>query len=181
MVAANAKQAGSAAEATALPRWLDRVGAALASPRLALSSSDSPAARGRASSDITLLLFVALVARETQLFASAAWMLVDGDWAGAITVILAGAQKYLLVAILLLLAGAGALWILSGKRRSMADDFDLICVCLIPLVVIEIANALLFAFGLNIHPAGIVVGYAWFALLWGLAFLQTRSRGDKSQ
>jgi hypothetical protein len=161
-----------------LPRWVDRVGAALVAPRVALASSDSPQGRGRASSDITLLLFFALLARETHLFASAGWMMVDGDWAGAFMILVSGAQKYLLVGVVLLLAGTIALWILAGRRRSMPDDFDLVCVTLTPLVVLELANALLFSLGLDIHPFGIVIGYTWFGLLWVLALLQARSRTE---
>ncbi len=175
-MAASAEPKTTAKQAPVLKRWFDRIGAALVAPRLALAVSDSSEGRGRASSDITLLLFVALIARETHLFASAGWMIVDGDWAGAFMVILSGAQKYLLMAIVLLMAGSIALWILAGKRRSMADDFDLVCVTLTPLVILELVNALLFELGLNIHPVGIVIGYAWFGTLLLLALLQARSR-----
>lgn len=120
------------------------------------------------------------MARETHLFASSGWMILDGDWAGAFTVLLTGAQRYLLVGILLLLAGTAALWILAGRKRSMADDFDLVCVTLTPLVAVELLNALLFELGLNIHPGGIVVGYTWFGLLWMLALVQARSRAEKA-
>ncbi len=161
-----------------LARWVDRVGAALAAPRLALAASDSPAGRGRASSDITLLLFLALFVRETHLFASAGWMFVDGDWAGAFMVLVSGAQKYLLVAVVLLMVGTLVLWILAGARRSMADDFDLVCVTLTPLVVLELVNAILFELGFDLHPAGIVIGYTWFAALWVLSLLQARSRSE---
>ena len=176
MAAGNAETREACRQAQVLRRWPDRIGAALAAPKLALAASDSPEGRGRASSDITLLLLVALVVRETHLFGSAGWMIVDGDWAGAFMVLIAGAQKYLLMSIILLLAGSFALWILAGKRRSLADDFDLVCVTLIPLVMLELVNALLYEVGLNIHPVGIVVGYAWFATLWVWALLQARSR-----
>jgi hypothetical protein len=159
-----------------LTRWVDRVGAALVAPKLALGASDSPAGRGRASSDIALLLLIALIARETHLFVTAGWMLKDGEWAGALTVLATGAQKYLVVGVILLLGGTIALSILAGRQRSIADDFDLVCVALIPLVVLELANALLFAFGINLHPVGIVIGYGWFAILWVLSWLQTRTR-----
>jgi hypothetical protein len=165
-------------EHVVLSRWVDRVGAALAAPRLALASSDSAAGRGRASSDITLLLFLALFVRETHIFASSGWMIVDGDWAGAFMVLVAGLQRYLLVAVVLLIVGTLALWILAGRRRSMADDFDLLCVSLTPLVVLELANALLYKVGLDIHPVGIVVGYGWFGVLWVLSLLQARSRDE---
>jgi hypothetical protein len=178
VAAERSKEEPSASQPVVLDRWVDRVGAALAAPRLALAASDSPEGRGRASSDITLFLFLALLARETHLFASSGWMLVDGDWAGAFTVLLSGAQKYLLVGILLLLVGTFALWVMAGQRRSLADDFDLICVTLTPLVVMELVNALFFELGLNIHPAGIVLGYTWFGLLWMLALLQARSRDE---
>lgn len=176
-MAAVSDEAPSGAQAApALTRWVHRIGAALVAPKLALAASDSQAGRGRASSDIALLLLLALIARETHLFVTAAWMLVDGEWAGAFTVLASGAQKYLLVGVVLLLGGTVGLSILAGRRRSIPDDFDLVCVTLIPLVVLELANALLFELGVNLHPVGAIVGYAWFALLWVLSYLQTRNR-----
>lgn len=176
MVAAEKRSETRSADSPALARWIDRIGAALAAPKLALSVSDTPAGRGRASSDVVLLLLIALVARETHLFVTAGWLLVDGEWGGAFMVLMGGAQKYLIVGVILLLAGSVLLSILAGRRRSIGDDFDLVCIALTPLVVLELANALLYAAGLDLHPLGIVIGYSWFAYLWVLGLLQTRTR-----
>jgi hypothetical protein len=175
VVAAEKSESDDASQ-PALARWIDRVGAALAAPKLALAVSDTPQGRGRASSDIALLLLIALVARETHLFVTAGWLLWDGEWAGAFMVLASGAQKYLIVGVILLLAGSVLLSLLAGRRRSIADDFDLVCVALTPLVALELANAFFFALGVDLHPAGIVIGYTWFAFLWILGLMQTRTR-----
>ena len=159
-----------------LPRWIQRIGAAVVAPRLAMSASDRPEGSGRSSSDIVLLLFVAIVAIETKLFATAGWMLADGDWSGAFTVLVVGARDRLVGPIVLLLAGTVALTIVAGRRRSASDDFDLVCVALIPLVVVELVNSLLFRAGVDARALGVVVGYAWALGLWGLAYLQTQKR-----
>lgn len=176
MVAANDETESGVQQPLVLTRWIDRVGAALVAPKLALAASDTQAGRGRASSDIALLLLIALIARETHLLVTAGWMLLDGEWAGAFTVLVTGAQKYLVVGVVLLLVGTVCLSLLAGRRRSMPDDFDLVCVTLVPLVVLELVNALIFELGVNLHPAGIVLGYGWFAFLWVLSYLQTRTR-----
>ena len=46
---------------------------------------------------------------------------------------------------------------------------------------LELANALLFELGLNIHPVGIVVGYGWFGALWILSLFQARRRPNRRQ
>ena len=163
-------------ENTQLGRWLDRVGAAVAAPTLALASSDAVGNGGRASSDVTLLLLVALFAVETKLFFSAGWMMADGDISGGFSLILMSAHDQLVLSIVLLLAGSALLTIMAGRRRSLSDDFDLMCVALMPLIVIEVANSLVFAVGLDIHQAIAIVGYGWTALLFVLAYRQTQSR-----
>jgi hypothetical protein len=125
-------------------------------------------------------LLIALVARETHLFVSAGWLLVDGEWSGAFMVLASGAQKYLIVGVILLLSGSVLLSIVAGRRRAIADDFDLVCVVLTPLVVLELANALFFALGVDLHSAGIIIGYTWFAFLWVFSLLQTRTREQRS-
>jgi hypothetical protein len=164
-----------------LTRWVDRVGAALVAPRRALAASDSPEGRGRASSDITALLFLALLAVETHLFVKAGWLLYDGQWGGALVELLNGMQKCLLVAVIVLLAGSALLSLLGGRRRSIADDFDLVCVCLTPLVVVELVNALFVLAGvLAAHQVLVVIGYGWFAILWILSLQQIRRREQPS-
>lgn len=161
-----------------LGRWATRIGAALVAPRLALRESDSPAGQGRASSDITGLLLLAIVALKAERFGIAGWMVRDGDFGGAFTVVMVGAREHLIMPILLLLAGSVALSLLAGRRRSFARDFDLTCVSLTPLVVLEVLHAILAHAGLDVHLAAVVVGYTWFAGILVLAFLQTRRRSS---
>ena len=159
-----------------LPRWMDRIGAAVVAPRTALAISDTAEGRGRASSDVAILLLLALVAVETSLFAMAGWSIWDGDWSGALTVIMVGAKQRLAMPIVLLFGATVALTIIAGRRRSPADDFDLVSVALVPLVLVELLHTLLAAAGLDIRFALIYFGYGWSVVLWGLAYLQTRSR-----
>ncbi len=164
----------------ALGRWLVRIGAALAAPRLALAASDSPEGQGRSSSDITVLLLLAVVVLKTELFAMAGWMVGDGDFRGALTVLMVGAREHLIMPIILLLVSSVVLTVLAGRRRRIASDFDLVCVALTPLVVIELVHALAHAVlpytGFDLHTASVVVGYSWSAGVMVLAFMQTRSR-----
>ncbi|MCP4443730.1 MAG: hypothetical protein GY811_00095 [Myxococcales bacterium] len=159
-----------------LGRWSTRIGAALVAPVLALRISDSPAGRGCSSSDITLLLLLAVVALKTELFATAGWMLRDGDYSEALTVLMVGSRELLIMPIILLLGGSVLLSLLAGRRRSLARDFDLVCVALTPLVVVELVHALIALAGVDVHFASVIVGYTWSAALLLLALGQARQR-----
>lgn len=157
------------------------MGAAIAAPRVAMAASDTPAAQGRASSDIAILLLLAVLAVETRLMAISGWMIVDGDWSGAITVFLVGARQHLTMPIILLLGASVVLTIFAGKRRRISDDFDLVSVALIPLVVVELLNSALFLMGLDVHQIAVYLGYTWAAGLLVVAYLQTRKRSLPTQ
>ncbi len=159
-----------------LGRWLARIGAALAAPRLALAASDSPEGQGRSSSDSTLLLLLAVVALKTELFVISGWMVADGDYQGALTVLMVGAREHLIMPIIVLLVSSIVLSIVAGKRRSLARDFDLVCVALTPLVILEVLYALLLHAGLDLHLPSVVLGYGWAGALFVLAVMQSRSR-----
>lgn len=165
----------------ALGHWLTRIGAALVAPRLALRASDSPTGQGRSSSDITLLLLLAVVVLKTELFSMAGWMVGDGDYRGAFTVLMVGAREHLIMPIILLLAGSVVLSILAGRRRALASDFDLVCVALTPLVAVELVHALVAKAGLDIHTISVAIGYSWSAALMLLALQQARRRPLKKK
>ncbi len=159
-----------------IPRWIDRVGAALVDPIGAMRASDTPAGQGRAASDVALLLLLTVLAVETHLFVSAAWMLRDGEWSGALTVLLVGARGLFAMPIVVLLVGGVAVTLSAGRKRRPADDFDLSCVALTPLIALELVNALVSRFALDLHTAISYVGYTWFCVLLVLAYRQARSR-----
>ncbi len=158
-----------------------RIGAALAAPRLALKASDSPAGQGRSSSDITLLLLLTVAVLKTELFSMAGWMVGDGDYVDALTVLLVGAREHLIMPIILLLVGSVVLTLLAGRRRAVASDFDLVCVALTPLVAVELVHSLFQFTGLDVHLISVVIGYSWSALLMVLALMQARSRPLKTK
>ena len=163
-----------------LPRWMDRIGAALVAPRAALRASDGPEGQGRASSDITTLLLLTIAAIETELFVTVGWMVADGEYSGALTVLVTGAQKHLIMPIILLIGGGLALTLLAGKRRSTSRDFDLTCVALTPLVIAELVHSLVTHLGIHAHAVAVSIGYGWATTLWVLALVHARGRDRES-
>jgi hypothetical protein len=157
-------------------RWVDRLGAALLDPVRAFAVSETKAGQGRAASDLALLLLLAVFAIETQIFVTAGWMLMDGEWAGALTVLVVGAREHLAMPMVVLVLGTVLLTLAAGRRRRPSEDFDLSCVALTPLVALELANSLLLVIGIDAHSALLYVGYAWFAVMLWLALQQTRKR-----
>jgi len=163
-----------------LGTWIERIGAALVAPALALQASDSPEGQGRSSSDITILLLLTVVAVQTDVFVTAGWMIGDGDFRGALTVILVGSRQRLLMPILLMMGASLILTLVAGRRRSIARDFDLVCVALTPLVVVELVNSLVAVAGFDVHQVSAILGYCWALFSMFLAFKQTRSRALQS-
>jgi len=144
--------------------------------------SDAPYGHGRASSDLTLLLFLVVFAMKPQLLITSLWLLWDGEFLGALTFLGSGAREYLSTPILLLLLGTIALTVAAWRRRAFAQDFDLLCIVLVPLVVIELLHTLLHALFHTFLPTEIlfapslIIGYAGSLTLLFFAFQQTRSR-----
>lgn len=138
--------------------------------------SDTPEGQGRAASDTTLLLLLTILAVETKLVVSVFLMLRYGEWQAAISTLVGGARDLLAMPVVVLLGGSVLLTLSAGRRRRPADDFDLTCVALTPLVLLELVNALLIKLGLDLKLVLVYIGYSWFAALLVVAYRQTRRR-----
>lgn len=163
--------------------WLTRIGLALVGPRWALAIADDPAESGRAGIDLVLLLLVTFAAVHTREIVAAAWLAIaidPGIGGRALVDILA---RTVTTPLAWLLIGAGVIWVFAGSRRALGRDFDLACVGVVPMVVVEIvANLVARALDLDVPPvmawtiAG--VGFAWTAVVIMLGVIQARGRAD---
>ncbi len=80
-----------------------------------------------------------------------------------------------------LFVAAIALTLAIGRRRSLARDFDLACVALVPFVIVELVTGLAvwLAPGLARDPAGMIAGvvaYGWAGAILVLAWRRARRR-----
>ena len=162
------------------PRNLvERLGAALAAPALALGHADSEQGGGRAPADLAVLILVGFTATHLEPLGRAAWLVVDGDAMSAVHALLGLLADALRAPLLFVAIGGILVTIAAGRRRQLAGDFDLACVAAVPIgamaVVFELAGRAGVPLPLARH-GGTAVGLAWGALLLVLAARQARRR-----
>jgi thiol-disulfide isomerase/thioredoxin len=160
--------------------WLARIGLAIVRPRWALAIAADRRNAGRSGSDLILAIGVLLLATQLRGLATAAWLgaaVAPGFGARAAMGVL---TRALTVDLGLLLIGALAVFALAGSRRSLGRAFDLACVAVLPLAVVDlIATVAVRAADLAVPPAvsWLLSGlaYCWMGALIALAIRPARS------
>ena len=158
----------------ASPGWLARLGLAVIRPRWALALAADRRSAGRAGQDLIAAIAVVMLATQLRGLATAVWLgliVAPGFGLRAAMRVLTGA---LTVDLVLLLAGALIVFALAGARRNLGRAFDLACVAVLPLVVVDlVATVAVRAAGLAVPAAvswGLAgVSYAWLGMLIALA------------
>jgi len=158
--------------------FVQRVGLALVAPRWALAVADDPRHPGRPGTDLVRLLVGVILCVQTRALVGAAWLgAVAGASIGGRALLRAVADP-LTLPLVLLVAATGVLWLGGGPRRAVGRAFDLACVALVPLVVVELVGTLLFRAALDASPpvrtAALGIGFAWAGALVALALVQMR-------
>lgn len=163
------------------PGLLTRLGLAIAGPRWALALADEPDHAGRAGTDLIRLLALSLVAIHTRELMAAGWLaaVIDARLGARALVDLLG--RSVTTTLALLLIGAMLTWLAAGSRRALGRDFDLACVAVVPLIVVELVATLVVRTSGVAVPAAASwaiagVGYGWTAALVVLAIAQARRR-----
>jgi thiol-disulfide isomerase/thioredoxin len=163
----------------AQPGWLARLGLAVIQPRWALALAADRGNAGRAGQDLIAAIAVVMLATQLRGLATAVWLgmiVAPGFGLRAAMRVLTDA---LTVDLVLLLIGALIVFALAGARRNLGRAFDLACVAVLPLVVVNlIATVAVRAAGVAV-PAVVSwglagVSYAWFGMLIALAVRPAR-------
>jgi thiol-disulfide isomerase/thioredoxin len=168
---------------SAEPGRLIRSGLALARPRAALALADDPAQSGRAGTDLAVLLLIAVVAVHLRSIVSTIWLAAVVDLGIGLRALAGVVSDSVMMTLAWLLIGAALIWIFAGRRRTLGRDFDLACVAVVPIVVVEIVADLVVR-ALDLDPpawaqwviAG--VGFTWASVLILLGVVQARGRTD---
>lgn len=158
------------------PGWLTRIGLAIGRPRWALAIAADRRYAGRSGSDLIAMLAVLLAATQLRWLAAAAWLggAVDaGLGLRAAMRVLTGALTIDLGALLI---GALVVFALAGRRRNLGRAFDLACVAVLPLVMVQLVATVLSAAGLAL-PAVLSwpLALGWMGALIALAIGPARS------
>lgn len=157
--------------------FVERIGAALVAPRLAVRHVSE-----RVGTDAALLLVLAFVVVHTREAVAAGWLLgVDTLAAGGMA--LATALSRAISIKLAFLFGAGVLiWLGSGRGRSFSRGFDHAAVALVPVVFVEVFVTLISRAAYASPPQWLqrgttVVAFAWGLAVAVLAMVETRRHG----
>jgi thiol-disulfide isomerase/thioredoxin len=160
--------------------FVARIGGAVAAPRAALAVADREGEAGRAGTDLFVVLVIGVLAIHLRALVAAGWLAaaVDAGLGLRATIdVIAGAAT---TPLAILLIAAVVIWAGAGTRRAIGRDFDLACVVVIPLIVVEvIATLVARAADLRV-PSGVglaltIASWGWVAALTALAIRQART------
>ncbi|MGN6108326.1 MAG: TlpA family protein disulfide reductase [Kofleriaceae bacterium] len=149
------------------PGWLARIGLAIANPRWALAVASDRRYAGRSGTDLIALIAIVVVATQARALFASGWLASElGLGLGARGVMRVLTQT-LTVDLGFLVLGALVLWVGGGPKRHLGRAFDLACVAVVPLLVVQLgATVAVRAIGLEVPRA---IGWALSAVSWGWA------------
>lgn len=143
--------------------FVDRVGAALVSPRAALAETD----RGvGGSADVFKLLLLKFVCAEAKAIVAAFWTMAVVGVGDGFTTLLNRLAEAVGSDLVLILVGAVVVIAAAGKKRSPGRDFDLAATAWIPALILTTLASLVQALMDATWPAAVVQGVASAALFW---------------
>ncbi len=149
--------------------WMERLGAALAAPRLALARSETAGGAGRAPADQAVLILAGFMASRLERLGRAGWLAIDGAGVDGVHMLLADLSRALMTPLLFVVVGGFTVTLAAGRRRSLAADFDLACIAAVPIAAIPSLMALAARLGMS-SPA-LVEAASWASYLWSAAIL----------
>lgn len=160
--------------------FLGRLGLAIVRPRAAFALAADRDHAGRPGSDLLTLILMVLVATQLRGIVGAIWLgsaVSGGLGMQAIVRVLTDA---LVVDLGFLVISAVVIWAASGAKREIGRAFDVACVAVLPLVLVDlIASVIVTAMSVHV-PHGVmialsIVAYTWTAVWVVLAVLEARS------
>ena len=162
--------------AAASPGWFARLGLAIARPRWALALAGDRANAGRSGSDLILALVLVVVATQLRGLATACWIGGSAGLVFAVRTLTAAVSLH----FVLLVGAALLVFAFAGAKRNLGRAFDLACVAVLPLLVVQlVATVALRAGDFEGVPAVMTwsvpaVGLGWMGVLVALAIRPAR-------
>ena len=162
------------------PRFLARLGLAIAHPRWALTVAADRRHAGRSASDLITAMVLLLAATRLRGLATAVWLgssVAPGIGVRAALQVVTGA---LTIDLGLLVLGALVVFAFAGPRRNIGRAFDLACVAALPLVFVDLgATVVVRTAGIAAVPAAAAwllsgIAYGWMGSVIALATRQVR-------
>ena len=115
-----------------------RLGLAIVHPRWALAHAGDRRNAGRSGSDLLALVGLMLLATQLRGLFGAAWVAERIDVQLGVRAAGGVLTDALTVTFALLIVVAAIIWAGAGRRRELGRAFDLACVALVPVVIVEL-------------------------------------------
>jgi len=152
---------------TAEPGLFARLGLAIAKPRFALAIAADRKNAGRSGSDLILLILLLLAATQLRGLVGAVWLGAAVDSMLGLRAAMQILTRTLTVDLAFLVLGAFVLFVAAGPKRNLGRAFDLACVAVIPMLVLElVATTVVRALDAQVP---VQVGWVLAAISWGWA------------
>jgi thiol-disulfide isomerase/thioredoxin len=146
---------------------LTRVGLAIVRPRFALAAAADRKNAGRSGSDLILLILLLLAATQLRSLVGAAWLGAAVDSMIGLRAAVQILTRTLTVDLAFLVLGAFVLFAAGGAKRNLGRAFDIACVAVIPMIVLElVATTIVRALDAQVPMQ---VGWVLAAISWGWA------------
>lgn len=150
--------------------FTDRIGLAIARPRLALELAGDRQHAGRACSDLIAALSIALVATQLRWIVSAVWLGAAVDPELGLRAFLHIMMRTFTVDLAVLTTTAVAIWLLPGRTRELGRAFDLACAAFLPVVAVRVVSQVVVEVSGQIPSATVRhvadgIAYSWLLAL----------------
>jgi thiol-disulfide isomerase/thioredoxin len=149
---------------------------AITRPQAALALAGNRKHAGRSGSDLLGMLCVLVLATQLRALVSTFWLAALVSWGLAGRAFVQLVQGMFTIDLGVLVVAALVIFTAAGRRREVGRAFDLGCVTVMPLVVVQLVALVLARItGLDV-PAGVAygVGLAWTGSLVALAAYEAR-------
>ncbi len=155
------ERVASASGSLAIPTtFVTRIGLAVVRPQWALAIAGGRRYPGRSGSDLIAMLMLVLAASQLRGIVGGFWLGGAVDLGLGLRAVVQVLTRALTLDLAILVIAALLLFALAGRRRDLGRAFDLACVAVIPLLLVDLGTGVALR-ALDTHLPG--------ELAWGLA------------
>ena len=153
-----------------------RIGLAIVRPQAALALAGDREHAGRSGADLLGAIVVLIFATQLRGLLAAAWLGQAVSWMLGGRALLQLLQGALTIDLGVLVIAAVLIFAASGRRREVGRSFDLACVAVLPVVLLQLLALVVGrAFGLDVPAAAAYIpGLSWCGTFIALAVLDVR-------
>ena len=147
-------------------RFPARLGLAITNPQAALRVAADRTNAGRSGTDLFLVILMMLAATQLRGLFGAAWLAVAVHAGLGFRAVIQVLTHSLTIELAFIVIAALGLWLAGWKKRDLGRAFDLACVAVLPLIMVDVAATVIVrAFELTV-PAPLSIALATGSHVW---------------